>query len=105
MLKLKKKKRHAAKNGKDKTDKGLGYNTWCKKKIKEAHKGDKRKDLQRTGAVAVMWFLSNSEHIFTCSGGGFCPGLGEEVLVVAAAGLVGLCCFARRIRNFVKLAI
>jgi len=26
----------------------------------------------------------------------FCPGLGEEELEVAAAGLVGLCCFAKR---------
>ena len=50
-----------------------------------------------------FFFFSISEHVFTCSGGGFCPGLGEEELEVAAAGLVGLCCFAERIRNFITL--
>lgn len=51
------------------------------------------------------FFSFNFQHVFTCSGGGFCPGRGEEELEVAAAGLVGLCCFAKRIRNFITLTI
>ena len=103
------------------------YNEKCKtinlKKKKEKEKTPciLRKKMQRkknrrqeqlTRAVAVnresfcfffFLFFSISEHVFTCSGGGFCPGLGEEELEVAAAGLVGLCCFAKRIRNFIIL--
>jgi len=67
----------------------------CDNRNKKKHKEATKR--QHTGVVAVSRdFLSNSEHIFTCSGGGFCPGLGEEELEVAAAGLVGLCCFAKR---------
>lgn len=66
-----------------------------KKSTKRRQKGQQQQ--QRTGAVAVSrWFFPTLNTFFTCSGGEFCPGLGEEELdEVAAAGLVGLCCFAR----------
>lgn len=41
--KKKKKEQCATRNGKGKTNKGLGYNIWCKKKIKEAHKGGNKR--------------------------------------------------------------
>lgn len=67
-----------------------------KKKHKEATKGTATTAAHRSCGCIVVWFFPTLNTFFTCSGGEFCPGLGEEELdEVAAAGLVGLCCFAR----------
>lgn len=63
---------------------------------KKVKKGGKGNNSSAQGPWLCHGFFSFSAHNFTCSGGGFCPGLGEEELEVAAAGLVGLCCFAKR---------
>ena len=103
-VKLKIKKKRKKKEKKRKKEK----RTQCILRKKMQRKKSRRQE-QHTRAVAVnresfcFFFFSISEHVFTCSGGGFCPGLGEEELEVAAAGLVGLCCFAKRIRNFIIL--
>lgn len=70
-----------------------------KKKKKHIEATTKRAAAHRgCGCVVVSFATLNT--VFTCSGGGFCPGLGEEVLDVAAAGLVGLCCFAKENKKF-----
>lgn len=97
-VEIKIKKDMLQQNGRVKQMRGSAGMTWCAKteRIKKAQRDDSNSSSSYTGAVAVSWFPFNSQHIFTCSGGEFCPGLGEEELEVAAAGLVGLCCFAKR---------
>lgn len=71
-----------------------------RERIKKAQRGDKRDS--NSSSAQELWlyrgcgFFPTLNTFFTCSGGEFCPGLGEEELAeVAAAGLDGLCCFAR----------
>lgn len=92
-------KRHATTNRRVKQTRSLRDDMVCERRerIKKAQRGDKR-DSNNSSAQGLWLYRSVvfSNTFFTCSGGEFCPGLGEEELdEVAAAGLVGLCCFAR----------
>lgn len=72
-----------------------------RKKIKNKKSTKRRQRDSNNSSAQGLWlyrggFFPTLNTFFTCSGGEFCPGLGEEELdEVAAAGLVGLCCFAR----------